>query len=150
MEKLVESGQCRAIGVSNFLERHLEPLLEHASIVPAVNQVEFNPYQNPESLHQLCRDHGIALEGYCPLGKGRVLNDPRLTEIASAYGKTPAQVLIRWSLQQGVVTIPKSRNVQHVEQNLDVFDFEIAEAHMEQMSHWHQNLRVTWDPSRVP
>ena len=149
MEKLLDEGLCRAIGVSNFLQRHLEPLVENATIPPLVNQVEFNPFQHPQSLHQYCRDNGILLEGYCPLGKGHILSDPRLATIATVYGRSPAQVLLRWSLQKGVVTIPKSRRVEHVQQNLEVFDFALEERHVEEMDTWHQNLRVTWDPSRV-
>jgi len=150
LELLYEQGKVRAIGVSNFLERHLDRLLSFASITPHVNQVEFHPYQNDSKLLEYCQEAGIQVEGYSPLGKGLVLQDPIVKEIASSLQVTPAQVLVRWSLQQGVVTIPKSVKKERVEENWKVWDFQLSEKQMKALGGLHRGTRVTWDPDQVP
>eukprot|EP00095_Tigriopus_kingsejongensis_P004165 maker-scaffold53_size449031-snap-gene-0.14 protein:Tk04165 transcript:maker-scaffold53_size449031-snap-gene-0.14-mRNA-1 annotation:"hypothetical protein DAPPUDRAFT_51643" len=119
LELLVEGDKCRAIGVSNFLEQHLEHLIENASIVPHVNQCEFHPFQNPIGLRNYCTENGIQFEGYCPLAKGRILDHPQVVNIANKLNKTPAQILLRWSIQNGVVTIPKSTKKERVRENCE-------------------------------
>ncbi|XP_059099635.1 uncharacterized oxidoreductase ZK1290.5-like isoform X2 [Tigriopus californicus] len=152
LELLVESGKCRAIGVSNFLEHHLDSLIENASIIPHVNQCEFHPYQNPLSLRHYCQELGIQFEGYCPLAKGRILDDPVVVQVSQKNGKTPAQVLLRWSIQNGVVTIPKSTKLSRVRENFEVQkeSCKLSEDQMAVLNSLHSDLKVSWDPSTVP
>jgi len=150
LELLFEQDKVRAIGVSNFLERHLDRLLDFASITPHVNQVEFHPYQNDLELLEYCKEAAIQVEGYSPLGKGLVLKDPTVRAIAAQLGVTPAQVLVRWSMQQGVVTIPKSVKKERVEENWAVWGFSLSEVQMEALGSLHKGTRVTWDPDQVP
>jgi len=150
MEKLLEEGTCRAVGVSNYLTWHLEELLNHSKTIPAVNQVEFHPYLYLKDLQDFCRSHDIQLESYSPLTKGVKLDDPKLAAIALKYSKTPAQILIRWVLQKGVIVIPKSSRKERIEENADVFDFTISSEDMNALDSFHQNFRSSWDPSRIP
>ena len=150
MEKLLEEGKCRAIGVSNYMIWHLEELLSHSSTIPAVNQVEFHPYLYLKDLLDFCHSHDIRLESYSPLTKGEKLDDPRLASLASKYSKTPAQILIRWVLQKGVIVTPKSSRKEKIEENADVFDFMILPEDMNALDFFHLNLRTSWDPSKIP
>ena len=149
LQTLLETDQCRAIGVSNYTIQHLEELLSWADVAPAVNQVEFSPYLYQEELLAYCREHEIQLEAYSPLTKGRMLDDPPLVAIAEKYGKSPAQILIRWALQHRVVVIPKSSTEAHIRANADVFDFEIAPEDMARLDDLDRGLRVSWDPSDI-
>jgi len=150
MELLLESGKARAIGVSNFQERHLVRLLEEASVVPHVNQIEFHPYQQDLKLIDFCRERDICVGGYSPLAKGKVLEDTMVEQVARESGVTMAQVVIRWSLQRGIITIPKSTKVNRVQENYKVFKFELNSEQMSKLDNLQRNLRVTWDPSNVP
>ncbi|MGD1054984.1 MAG: aldo/keto reductase, partial [Nitrososphaerales archaeon] len=105
---LQREGKCRSIGVSNYTIGHLQQLLEDSSVLPSVNQVEFNPFLYQRELLEFCKKKSIALEAYCPLTRGRRLNHPMLVETASRYSRTPAQIMIRWSLQHELIVIPKS------------------------------------------
>lgn len=148
-ETLLEEGYCRAIGVSNYMIWHLEDLFESSSTVPAVNQVEFSPYLYQKDLLEFCRSHSIQLEGYSPLTKGLKLHDPNLVEIAAKYSKSPAQILIRWTLQREVVVIPKSVKRERIYENTNVFDFAISQEDMGALDSFHENLHMSWDPSTV-
>lgn len=156
MEELYESGVCKAIGVSNFLEEHLEELFQVCSVKPHLNQIEFHPYCNQKKLIAFCKKHGVAIGGYSPLGKAIVLRDAKLRApleaIALHHNKTLAQVLIRWSVQHGVVTIPKSTKVQRVNENIAVFDFELTDDEMKTLDCLCdvEYLKVTWDPQNLP
>jgi diketogulonate reductase-like aldo/keto reductase len=150
LEKLLKEGKCRAIGVSNYTIRHFEELLENSSTIPAVNQVEFHPYLYQKELLEFCNSHKIQLEAYSPLTKGRKLNDPELLKIARKYSKTSAQILIRWVLQKGVVVIPKSSRKERIEENSQVFDFEISDDDMKTLDSFNQDYRTSWDPTDVP
>jgi len=150
LEKLYGEGLCRAVGVSNFTTRHLKELLENCEIVPAVNQVEFSPFLYQKELLEFCNKKGIQLEAYSPLVRGQKMKDQRLVAIAKKYGKTPAQVLIRWVLQKGLVTIPKSSKKERILENADVFDFEISKQDEKTMDGWNENYRTTWDPTEIP
>lgn len=125
VETIYESGRARAIGVSNFLIHHLEALLEEARLAPMVNQVEFHPYLQQPDLQAFCREHQIQLEAWRPIMKGQVNQVPELIQLGQKYGKTPPQVTLRWILQHQIVTIPKSQNKQRIQDNADIFDFEI-------------------------
>jgi diketogulonate reductase-like aldo/keto reductase len=151
MELQLESGRCRAIGVSNFLIRHLDDLVETASVMPHVNQIEFNPFQFPVELKHYCTDNNIQVEGYCPLAKGGPsLVDPTVSRIAAKHKCEPAQVLIRWSLQHQVITIPKSTSEAHIKSNLGAFHIQLDPEDMATLDGLDCDLRVTWDPSDVP
>lgn len=149
LEELYEDGICKAIGVSNFMVHHLEQLKEDCSVVPHVNQVEYHPYQQPNSLIEYCRQEGIVFEGYCPLAKGQLLSDPTVLHIAEKYRRTPAQICIRWSLQNGVVTIPKSTKMERILENCQVFDFQMDTADMDTVGKMHDGRHVTWDPTDI-
>ncbi|MDB5238895.1 MAG: hypothetical protein JWO00_230 [Candidatus Parcubacteria bacterium] len=149
MEEIHASGKAKAIGVSNYTVRHLEEMKKYAKIKPAVNQVEFHPFLYQEELLAYCKDAGIALEAYSPLARGEKLADPRVTEIAKKYGKSNAQVFIRWGLQHGCIVIPKSVREARIKENIDVFDFEISPEDMKAIDALNENLHITWDPSTI-
>jgi diketogulonate reductase-like aldo/keto reductase len=150
LEKLLEEGKCRAIGVSNYMIWHLEELLNESSTVPTVNQVEFSPYLYQKDLLEFCHSRDIRLEGYSPLTKGHKLKDSRLATMASKYSKTPAQILIRWSLQREAITIPKSSKKERILENANVFDFSISPEDMRVLDSYDESLRTSWDPTTVP
>ena len=150
MIALQEEGKCRAIGVSNYTIRHLEELLADSPVVPAVNQVEFSPFLYQKDLLDFCRSCGIQLEAYSPLTRGKKLNHPTITSIADRYGKTPAQIMIRWPLQHDVVVIPKSADQRRIYENADVFDFEISSEDLALLDSLNEDFRVCWDPSNAP
>lgn len=129
-EKMYRDGKIRAIGLSNFLPEHILALEETAEIKPMVNQIEFHPgYYQPE-LVNWCQAHGIAVEAWSPLGCGAVLASPILAKLAAKYGKSTAQICIRFALQSGVVPMPKSTHAERIADNLKVFDFELSETDM--------------------
>jgi len=150
MELLLESGKARSIGVSNFQERHLQRLVEDASIVPHLNQIEFHPYQQDLELINFCKERNICVGGYSPLAKGRVVEDPVVKQVAKEKGVTAAQVVIRWSLQRDVITIPKSTKVDRVSENFNVLGFDLNLEEMRKLNRLARDMRVTWDPSTVP
>ncbi len=150
LETLLKEGKCRAIGVSNYMIRHLEELLENSSTVPAVNQVEFSPYLYQKDLLEFCRKSKIQLEAYSPLTKGHKLYDPKLVTLASEYSKSPAQILIGWALQHEMVVIPKSSRKERITENAAVFDFTISPEDMRALDLFNQGLRTSWDPSTAP
>lgn len=141
LEKLYKDGKVRAIGVSNFLIHHLEELLEDAEIVPAVNQVEYHPLLVQEQLHKYCTEKGIQLEAWSPLTRGRMFDHPLLKELSEKYGKTPAQIILRWDLQKGVVTIPKSITPSRIQSNKDIFDFTLSDGDVKKLDGCNQNQR---------
>ncbi len=151
LERLVKSGDVRSIGVSNYLVPHLEELLAAATVLPAVNQIELSPYSYRSRLDTvtLCREHGIAIEAYSPLTRGRKLADPRLDAIGPRK-KSAAQKLIRWGLQRDLIVLPKSARPTRIEENLDVFDFELSSEDMDALDALDENLLVAWDPRRQP
>jgi diketogulonate reductase-like aldo/keto reductase len=130
MEQAKQRGHTRSIGVSNFSVAELDEVISAASDRPVVNQVQFSPFEHRQALLQACSHRDIALEGYSPLGTGRHLSDGTVAEIAERLGRTPAQVLIRWSLQRDVVVIPKSTHQNRIEENGRVFDFELSDEDM--------------------
>ncbi|QKG83789.1 aldo/keto reductase [Kroppenstedtia pulmonis] len=146
LEHLYEKGLVRAIGVCNFQIHHLKDLMANAKIVPAVNQVEYHPRLTQKELHRFCRENGIQLEAWSPLMRGEILKEETLVKIAANHGKTPAQVILRWDLQHGVVTIPKSVRPERIEQNADIFDFELSQEEMEKIDALNQNHRIGPDP----
>jgi diketogulonate reductase-like aldo/keto reductase len=127
MERAREAGHARSIGVSNFSVAELIELLATASVPPVVNQVNFNPFAYRKALLEACREREIALEAYSPLGTGRHLDDDSVADVARALGRTPAQVLLRWSLERDVPVIPKSTHRERIAENAEIFDFSLSE-----------------------
>ena len=127
MERLYDEGVLRAIGVSNFLPHHLLNLFASANIRPMVNEIEFHPGYTQPYVTEFCRKNGIVLEGWSPIGRGRLLRLPLLQEMGARYGKSPAQLCIRFALQSGVLPLPKSSSRARMLENLDVFDFTLSE-----------------------
>ena len=152
LETIYEEGKCRAIGVSNYMTRHLNELLEHAAIVPSVNQIELHPfiYLKRKPVIELCRVHGIAIECYSPLTKGVRLADPGLSWIAEKYERSTAQILIRWGLQKGFITIPKSARMGRIRENAQIYDFSISNDDMDALDALNEGYSCTWDPSDEP
>ncbi len=147
--ELKRTGKARSIGVSNFMIRHLEELLASTDVIPAVNQVEISPFIQRKELAAYCRERSIVVESYSTLGRGRRTGDERLADVGGPYGKTPAQVALRWALQEGFVVIPKSVHRERIEENAAIFDFELSETDMERIADFDENASVTpasWDP----
>ncbi len=130
-EKLYKDGRIKAIGVSNFLVHHLQKLLETAEVAPMVNQIEFHPGYMQNETFEFCKSNNILVEAWSPLGTGKMLNDPKLKEIAGKYGKSVAQLCIRWCLQNETLPLPKSVTPERIIENSKVFDFNISEADMQ-------------------
>jgi diketogulonate reductase-like aldo/keto reductase len=147
MEALYRAGKARAIGVSNYTERHLTELLASADIVPAVNQIEYTPYLYQHGLQTFCEARGIRIEAWSPLTRGLKLDEPQLGAIASRYAKSPAQILLRWGLQHGVIEIPKALTPAHLQENAALFDFTIGAKDMVVLDTLDDGLRTGgWDP----
>jgi diketogulonate reductase-like aldo/keto reductase len=151
LEKLKKEGVCRAIGVSNYTVRHLEELLARSDVVPAVDQVEFHPFVFDPELLGYCDRHGLRLEAWAPLTRGRRFEDPVVRAIASAHRKTPAQVLIRWGLEHGIVEIPKSTHRERILENAAVFDFYLSADELARLDTLRDGGRVgMWNPADIP
>jgi 2,5-diketo-D-gluconate reductase A len=147
LEKIAAEGRARAIGVSNFKVPHLQRLLDETGTVPAVNQVELHPYLAQAPLRAFHAEHGIVTEAWSPLGRGGpVLQDPAITAIAGAHGKTPAQVILRWHVQVGNVVIPRSVRPERIAENIDVFDFALAPDEVAAIEALDRGARVGPDP----
>jgi len=150
MERLRDDGLARSIGVSNYTVRHLEELLGHARIPPSVNQVELHPFLPQWELQEWARRHRIQLEAYAPLVKARRMDHPVLARVAARTGRTPAQVLVRWSLEHGLVTLPKSVRPERIRENAAVFGFALSPADLAELDALDEGLRTSWDPTDAP
>ena len=147
LEKLYRDGRTRAIGISNFKPHHIEELLKTAETVPAVNQIELHPLLQQKETRASCAEHGIAVESYSPLMQaGDALEHPVVAGLAQKYGKTPAQVILRWHVQSGFIVIPKSARPERIRENLDIFDFELSADEMWQIEGMDQGRRIGADP----
>lgn len=146
MIELQQSGAVRSIGTSNFKEHHVDEIVKASGIVPAVNQVEFHPlFQQPE-LQAYCKAKGIQLQAWSPLMRNKALEIDKLTELAAKYNVSVAQLILRWDVQQGIATIPKTTNKSRMFENLDIFNFEIAQEDMQAINALNQNARQYRDP----
>lgn len=148
MEALHREGKIRAIGVSNFQPHHLEKLAKTAQIQPVVDQIESHPYMTNQTVIDYCHAHGMEVEVWSPLGgiKGNVLADETILALAQKYGKTPAQIVIRWQLQRGVIALPKSTHKERIQSNRDVFGFALSEEDMQAIQALNRNFRTGSDP----
>lgn len=146
LEKLYQDGRVRAIGVSNFNPHHLQDIFDNSDMVPVLNQVELHPRLRQKELHDFCRAHNIQLEAWSPLMRGQILDHPDLVALGEKYGKSAAQVILRWNLQHEIVTIPKSVNPGRIAENAQVFDFELSAEDMAQIDALDQHERIGPDP----
>lgn len=149
LERLVEEGRVRAIGVSNFQIHHLEELRKESGVVPAVNQVELHPRFIQKELHDYCIQHGIQIEAWAPLMKGRLQDNELLQRIAQAHGKTVSQVILRWGLQNRIVIIPKSVTPSRIKENSEIFDFELTRDEVNAISGLDAGERIGTDPDKL-
>jgi 2,5-diketo-D-gluconate reductase A len=149
LEGIAASGRAKAIGVSNFMPDHLQRVLDETGTVPAVNQIEVHPEYQQTAARVFSREHGVIVEAYSPLANGRILDDPRLRELAGAHGKTVPQALLRWQIQLGNIAIPKTVSRERMMENLDIFDFELTPDEMQTISSFERGGRVGNDPYTV-
>ena len=145
--ELRESGRVRSIGVSNFEPEHLQRLIDATGVVPAVNQIELHPYLQQRELRAFHAEHGIVTEAWGPIARGAVLDDPVVAEVARAHDRTPAQVVLRWELQHGIVVIPKSVHHERLVENLALFDFGLSDDEMAAIDELDRGRRTGPDPT---
>ncbi|MBA4317082.1 MAG: aldo/keto reductase [Flavobacterium sp.] len=148
MEKLYKKGLVKAIGVCNFHQHHLETLMKSASVVPVVNQIELHPLLSQEPLRKFCKGNGIAVEAYSPVARmnPRLIENKVLVKIAQNYRKTVPQVIFRWDLQHGLITIPKSSSQARIKGNIEIFDFELSQSEMCEIDSLNEDFRVRYNP----
>ena len=146
LEQLYKEKKIRAIGVSNFMKHHLEDLMQHTEIVPMVNQMEFHPHLVQQDLIDFCNQHHIQYEAWSPMMQGKIFDLKILDQFAEKYKKTVAQIVLRWNLQKGVVTIPKSVKKERIQSNADLFDFELSQEDIDRIDALDQNKRTGPDP----
>lgn len=147
LETAFADGKARAIGVSNFLVPHLDELFTYAKVIPHANQIELSPFLQRRDTRALCAKHQIVVEAYSPLTRGERLDHPTVVAIAKATGRTPAQVLLRWGIQQNVVVLPKSVHRERIAENAAVFDFTLSAEQMRELDGLEENLATGWDPA---
>ncbi|MGW2484179.1 aldo/keto reductase [Streptomyces sp. NPDC001251] len=148
MEEIYGSGRAKAIGVSNFQPHHLRRLMETGVVVPAVNQIEVHPYLTQDDVRAFGAEHDIATEAWSPIAQGKVLDDPAINRIAERVGRSPAQVTLRWHIQRGDIVFPKSVTRKRIEENFDLFDFELTEGDLGEISALNRDERTGPDPDR--
>lgn len=146
MEDYCRQGLTKAIGVSNFRVSHLKDLLTEATVVPAVDQIEFNPGMQDNETLDFCRQQGITVQAWSPFGHGKIVNDPAFTAIGAKYGKTGPQAVLRWLLQKGIIVFPKSARRERIIENADIFDFELSEEDCRSFDAMNTNTRTGTDP----
>jgi diketogulonate reductase-like aldo/keto reductase len=146
LERIHADGRARAIGVSNFMSNHLDELLARAQVVPAVNQIEASPFLQQRDARAFCARHGIVVEAYSPLTHGQRLGHPMVTKVAKRTGRSPAQVLLRWGIQQGMVVLPKSTRETRIRENAALFDFTLDADAMAVLDGCEEGLATGWDP----
>lgn len=151
MEQIYKSGKAKAIGVSNYLEHHLEELLKVATVMPVVDQIELHPYLNQEELVEYLEKKNIVAEAWSPFcaRKNMLLEEPVLKSLAKKYGKTPAQIVLRWNIERDIVVIPKSSNFTRQKENLDIFDFELTPEEVNKVNSLNKGQRVGSHPDKI-
>ena len=146
MEELLKQGKCRSIGVSNYMIHHIEDLKKNSSVLPAVNQIEFNPFVFEREVKEYCQNLGVVVEAYTPIARGRQFKHREIRKLSEKYGKTQAQLMLRWELQHNVIVIPKSSNPGRIKENADIFDFNISDEDMKVLNSLDENLRYSPNP----
>lgn len=148
LEEFYRDGRARSVGVSNFQPHHLRRLHEECEIRPAVNQIEVNPYLTQHDVRAFCGEHEIAIEAWSPLARGNALSDATIGDIARRYGKTPAQVILRWHIERGDIIFPKSVTPARIDENIAIFDFELSGEDVEAISALNRDERTGPDPDK--
>ena len=151
MEKIAATDKVRAIGVSNYQEKHLKEVLDMRSLIPAVNQIELHPYLSQQELVEYCSKHNIKIESWSPLcaNKNDLLNEQTLKDLAEKYSKTSAQIVLRWNIERGLIVIPKSSNPGRQEENLNIFDFALTSEDVQKINSLNKDMRVGPHPDVV-
>lgn len=150
MVKLQQDGFCRAIGVSNYLVSHLEELTRHSDVLPHVHQLEVHPFLQQRPTRAWCDKHGVVVQAYSPLTRGERLGHRVVVETARELGRTPAQVLLRWGLEKGMVVLPKSSRKERIAENFAALDFELGADDLLRLDDLEEALHTSWDPTDVP
>lgn len=145
--QLKKEGKCRSIGVSNYTIEILREQMKGSTVLPSVNQVEFNPFLYQKELLDFCNGKGIAVEAYAPLTTGNKLDNPVLQDLSKTYSKSPAQILLRWGLQHDLVVLPRSSKPERISENIDIFDFEISSKDMAKLDAMNENFRAHGNPN---
>lgn len=149
MIELYDNRKARSIGVSNYTSVHIDELMRKSPITPVVNQIEITPFLYQKQLVATSESYDIKIQAHSPLVRGTKLNNPTLKKIAEKYGKTTAQILIRWSLEKGFIVLPKSANPDRIKENIDVFDFELNTEDISEIDSLDNNTRISWDPMEL-
>uniref|UniRef100_A0A3Q1EQI3 Zgc:101765 n=1 Tax=Acanthochromis polyacanthus TaxID=80966 RepID=A0A3Q1EQI3_9TELE len=149
LEELHRQGKLKAIGVSNYTPTHMRELMQSCKVPPAVLQVEFHPRLCQSELRSVCKEYGVCFQAYSSLGQGELVTDPAVMEVAKNCKRTPAQVLLRWAVQQGVPVLPKSSNPDRIQENARLFDFSLKDPDMDRLSSLDCDHKYCWDPSEV-
>ena len=150
LEEIYGEGRAKSIGVSNYTIRHLEHLLKNCSVRPAVNQIEVHVFLQQPELIKYCQDNDIAVVAYSPLAQGQGMDNPVLVDIAKKHGKTPAQIMLRWCIEQNLVIIPKSVHQERIRQNINIFDFKLDEADKAKLKQLDSNHHMGRNPAYIP
>ena len=150
LEQIYADKKAKSIGVSNYTIRHLKKLLEDCKVKPAVNQVELHVFLQQPELVKFCKANDILIEAYSPLAHGKGLDDPVLQKLAKKHGKSTAQIMLRWLVEQGFVVLPKSTQEQRIKENIDLFNFKLDAADKAAIKALDKNMRTCWDPTHVP
>lgn len=149
MEQIYKSGKAKAIGVSNYMIPHLEELLKDCEIKPAVNQIELHVFLQMREVVEYCQKNDIVVEAYSPLAHAKKMEHPTLDRLARKYGKTNAQIMLRWTIDYGTVTLPKSTHKERIEENIDILDFKLTDEDMAELAKLDSDFRTAWDPTDV-
>ena len=150
LEEIQAAGGARSIGVSNYTIRHLEEMEQYASVMPAVNQVELHVFLQQPELLEYCRDHNIAVEAYSPLAHAKAMDNETIRDIAKKHGKSYAQIMLRWCVEQDLIILPKSVTPKRVQENIDIFDFKLDKEDLKMLQQQDQDMRTCWSPVHVP
>lgn len=150
LEKIKAAGGAKTIGVSNYTIRHLEEMKRYANEMPAINQVELHVFLQQPELVDYCREHNIAVEAYSPLAHAKALDEPVIQQIADKHGKTYAQIMLRWLVEQGFVVLPKSVTPSRIKENFEIFDFELDQDDLSKIKTLDRDMRTCWNPVHVP
>lgn len=150
LEELYAEGKTKAIGVSNYTIRHLEEMKSYATVLPQINQVELHVFLQQPELLEYCRENGIVVEAYSPLAHAKDTDNPVIAEVAKRHGKSYAQIMLRWCVEQGLVVIPKSVTPSRIRENAEIFDFELTADDMQELAKQDRDLRTCWSPVHIP
>ena len=150
LEEIQAAGQAKSIGVSNYTIRHLKEMKDYAKVMPAVNQVEIHVFLQQPELVKYCQENNILVEAYSPLAHGKPMDNETIAAIAKKHGKSYAQIMLRWCVEQDLVVLPKSVTPNRIQENIDIFDFQLDDADIKAITGQNQDLRFSWSPVHIP